>query len=277
MESYNKGMCQPIRLTAFDDSLLQVSRSRKEDGHAGFELKMVRHVPMYFSPSDTLYFDDLETMQSFLTSDARCSIPQTLNNSSILSVAIGRFSVVRNDSKERIILSSFCETKPWAEPDKRAIAAVYLAKLFNLEELILLIDGMDDMDWIETYEHDGRFTWNPCSKRYQLHSAQDSESVNNQPATSIETISRETLTAFKSAFELSLSKSSGPVLEALSNQRQKLYGVSRLRLPFQASAWWKNPSVTIKKGSAYRFRHSIPAFSNNIELDVFLEMKNNNL
>jgi hypothetical protein len=226
----------------------------------GFDRKMANRVPMYFSPADTLYFDDLRTLQRFLTRDARCSTPQPLNNCSILSVAIGSFSTVKPDSKMLVISKPFTTSKGRVDCGGKTRATMHLAKLTNLEELILLIEDLEDISRYSSWDMISHFyrphAQNHSSQQHQPNPTQNnSESVYVHPAASAEAINRNTLAVFKATFEFSLFQSLGPVIERLSNHHKNRYG---LTLPLKTSEWWQNPSITIKQGSTYRYRHRLP-------------------
>jgi hypothetical protein len=162
-----------------------------------------------------LYFDDEKSCRNFVSRDAHWSKPLVLNNASIKSVAIGRFSEENAETGIYTIERSFKTFSGWNSTGK-ASAAEHLSRLTGLEELILLLDG-------------------------------DSVCIN--PGKTVKSVNKKIISAFKSIFELSLFQMSDPAVKRINTEGKR--GWYGLTLPVSASTWWKNPTITITSKDEY--------------------------
>ena len=111
----------------------------------GFDRKLVRKAPMYFTPTDTLFFEGINDLKRFITLDSKAVGLLPLNNSSIKSIALGGFSAFsQKNPKFQQIANEYGYSGSFeylTDYTKKLNVPAYLCRFTGLEELILLYDS----------------------------------------------------------------------------------------------------------------------------------------
>jgi hypothetical protein len=185
----------------------------------GFGEKLDRGVPMYFYPTDTFYFPSHDVLKKFMRRDARSSHVQTLNNSSIESIAIGSLVYWRENGTINPIYGT---RRSWNNGGNSAVARL-LSQLLGLRKIVFVIpDSFFPAD------------------RESVHPA-DLEQMNYPDSSKVE-LNAKLLTCFRSTFELSLLRLSEQAISKINNKPNGWQGHT---LPVVASQWWKSPKIII--------------------------------